>query len=211
VRGRGRDDDGARAGAKLAAETAALAAEIKADSERIRNRALGISGFKALRAGRKAAVGLVAAFALMVAFPPFLWPIRGRVTSGFFFRHKPDSTAPLDFEFHRGIDIAAPMGTPVRATAPGVVVDAGVSPDLGNYVRVRHLFGFDSLYGHLSRIDAKKGGLLLLPGVSAIGAVGSTGRSTGPHLHFAFMRGQAVLPPGAILFFHGIRVAIVGF
>jgi murein DD-endopeptidase MepM/ murein hydrolase activator NlpD len=206
VRG-GRDDDGARA----AAETAALVAEIRSESERIKNRALGARGFKALKAGRKAAIALVAAFAFLVAFPPFLWPIRGRVTSGFFFRHKPGSSAPLDFEFHRGIDIAAPAGTPVRATAPGIVVEAGVSHDLGNYVRIRHLLGLDSVYGHLSRIDARKGQLFLLPGISAIGAVGSTGRSTGPHLHFAFMRGGTVLPPGALLFFHGIRASIAGF
>lgn len=209
MRGRLRGDDGTAA--ETAAETAALVAEIKSDSRKIRDRALGIKGFKALRVGRKAAIALVAAFALMTAFPPFLWPIRGKVTSGFFFRRKPDSSAPLSIEFHRGIDIAAPLGTPVRATAPGIVVAAGSSPDLGNYVRVRHLFGFDSVYGHLSRIDAAKGRLLLLPGISTVGAVGSTGRSTGPHLHFAFMRGANVLPPGAFLFFHGIRAAIAGF
>lgn len=202
----GRDD-----GERAAAETAALLAEIKSDSKKIQKKALGKSGLKAFGLGRKAAIALVAAFALMVAAPPFLWPIRGRVTSGFFFRHKPDSSAPLAFEFHRGVDIAAPSGTPVRATAPGVVIEAGYSPDLGNYVRVRHLFGVDSVYGHLSRVDVAKGRLLLLPGLSGIGAVGSTGRSTGAHLHFAFMRGGTVLPPGAFLFFHGIRRTIVGF
>jgi murein DD-endopeptidase MepM/ murein hydrolase activator NlpD len=137
--------------------------------------------------------------------------MRGKVTSGFFFRHKPGSSSPFAIELHRGIDIAAPAGTPVRAAAPGIVAEAGWSADLGNYVRVRHLLGIDSLYGHLSRIDAKKGKLILLPGLSPVGAVGSTGRSTGPHLHFAFMSGGTPLPPGPFLFFHGIRSAILGF
>jgi murein DD-endopeptidase MepM/ murein hydrolase activator NlpD len=146
-----------------------------------------------------------------VAFPPFAWPIRGRVSSAFFFRHKPDSAFPLAIEFHRGLDIAAATGSPVRATAPGVVIEVGYSPDLGNFVRMRHLLGITSLYGHLSRIDAAKGRLILFRGLMSLGAVGSTGRSTGPHLHFALQAGKLLLPPRILLALHSARRAILGF
>jgi murein DD-endopeptidase MepM/ murein hydrolase activator NlpD len=154
---------------------------------------------------------LVLFLATAVALPPFAWPIRGRVTSGMFLRHKPDSAFPLAIEIHRGLDIAAAAGTPVHATAPGIVVEEGSSPELGNFVRVRHLLGFTSLYGHLSRIDVKRGRLILFRGLSSIGAVGSTGRSTGPHLHFALEGFGLLLPPRVFLSLHSLRRAIVGF
>lgn len=168
-------------------------------------------GKKAARIGLRLTALLALAFALAVAIPPFTWPIRGRVTSAFFFRHKPDSNFPLAIEFHRGLDIAAAAGTEVHPAAPGLVVETGFSPDLGNFVRVRHLFGLTSVYGHLSRIDTAKGRLLILRGLQGIGAVGTTGRSTGPHLHFALQAGKLLLPPRALLCFHSLRRAIVGF
>ena len=146
-----------------------------------------------------------------MAIPPFAWPIRGRVSSAFFFRHKPGSAFPLAIEFHRGLDIAAAAGNPVRATAPGIVIESGHSPELGNYVRMRHLLGVTSLYGHLSRIDAAKGRLILFRSLSSLGAVGSTGRSTGPHLHFALQAGGLLLPPRVLLALHSARRAILGF
>ncbi|MDP3178079.1 MAG: M23 family metallopeptidase, partial [Spirochaetaceae bacterium] len=112
--------------------------------------------------------------------------------------------------FHGGLDIAAPTGTKIRATAIGIVAEAGTSPDLGNYVVISHLFGISSVYGHLSRIEARKGSLAL-PGIGSIGAVGSTGRSTGPHLHFAIRSGSSGLPPRPLLVFHTMRRAILGF
>jgi murein DD-endopeptidase MepM/ murein hydrolase activator NlpD len=165
----------------------------------------------AARAGGRALAILALAFAVLVAIPPFAWPIRGRVTSALFFRHRPDSGAPLAFELHRGLDIAAASGTLVHAAAPGIVVETGSSPDLGEYVRVRHLLGIVSTYGHLSRVYAAKGRLILFRAVQPLGAVGSTGRSTGPHLHFALQAGKVLLPPRAFLFFHSLRRALVGF
>lgn len=185
-----------------------LSREISADAARIRRLALGK---KVVRTGGRALAVLALAFALTTALPPFAWPIRGRVTSALFLRHKPDSNRLLAFEIHRGLDIAAAAGTPVHATAPGIVTEAGSSPDLGNYVRVRHPFGVVSTYGHLSRIDVAKGRLILFRGASSLGAVGSTGRSTGPHLHFALQAGKLLLPPRAALFFHSLRRAIIGF
>jgi murein DD-endopeptidase MepM/ murein hydrolase activator NlpD len=185
-----------------------LAKRIAADAQRIRRSALGR---KAVKKGGPWVAAIALAFVLLTALPPFVWPIHGRVTSAFFFRQKPDSKVPLSLEFHRGLDIAAPAGSPVRAAAPGIVLEAGYSADLGNFVRVGHLFGFTSLYGHLSRIDVAKGRLILFRGLVSLGAVGSTGRSTGPHLHFAVQAGGLLLPPEAMLAFHSLRLAIAGF
>lgn len=83
---------------------------------------------------------------------------------------------------HGGVDFAAPAGTPVHVTAGGVVVKTGWRGDYGNAVEVRHALGFSTIYGHLSRISVTEGQQLDRHAV--VGAVGSTGRSTGNHLHF---------------------------
>jgi murein DD-endopeptidase MepM/ murein hydrolase activator NlpD len=82
---------------------------------------------------------------------------------------------------HAGEDFAAPIGTPVRAISSGVVVFAGVESGYGNKIEIRHWDGTVSWYGHLSRIDVKVG--QRVDPAELIGAVGSTGFSTGPHLH----------------------------
>jgi murein DD-endopeptidase MepM/ murein hydrolase activator NlpD len=190
-----------------------LSRSVGDQAESIRRRATGRGG--GLRRRRPIAARIAAfiaiVLALQIALPPLAWPVLGPVTSAFFFRHKPDSASPLAFEFHRGLDIAAASGTLVLPTAPGVVVETGSSSDLGNYVRVRHLFGLISTYGHLSKIDAAPGRVLLFRGLAVLGEVGSTGRSTGPHLHFALQWGGLLLPPRIFLVFHSLRRAIVGF
>jgi Membrane proteins related to metalloendopeptidases len=194
-----------------------LSRDIKAEAARIQRRAGKAAGSRKSGAGhprggtRRALAAALIALLVLIALPPFAWPLRGRVTSPFFFRQKPDSSAVLDLEFHRGLDIAAPSGTPVHATAPGLVFETGHSPDLGNYVRVRHLFGLTSTYGHLSRIDCARGQLVLLRGLNSLGAVGATGRATGPHLHFAIQAGGAFLPPRELLVFHSLRRGAIGF
>jgi hypothetical protein len=153
-----------------------------------------------------------AMFCLLIAFmicPPFSWPVRGNVTSNFLFRFKPDSVI-VNIEIHHGIDIAAPRGKRVSPTAIGMISEVGKSDELGNYVKVRHLLGFESVYGHLSEITVRRGAVVV-PGLSGIGKVGSTGRATGPHLHFGiFIRGIA-LPPKMLLLFHTARLKILGF
>ncbi len=213
-RGAGKNPAAEKAG--VADEAAALAREVAVEAARLR-RAAGSkvgpagSGPFRRRLARKLALYLVASAFLLVALPPFLWPIRGRVTSPWFFRHRPDSANPLALEFHDGVDIAAPAGTPVLATAPGRVVETGFTAAAGNYVRVRHLLGLESYYCHLSSIDAIRGRLVLLPGLSPLGRVGSTGRSTGPHLHFEIQADGTSLPPRALLAPHDLRRALVGF
>lgn len=97
--------------------------------------------------------------------------------------------------FHAGIDLAAPAGTPIRATNGGVVMSAGWRGGYGLRVAIGHSGGRESRYGHLSRV-AVRAGQVVEQG-ETIGYVGSTGRSTGPHLHYEQrVNGQAVSPQG---------------
>lgn len=104
-----------------------------------------------------------------------------RVTSGFANRLHPIFNT---WRQHRGVDYAAPTGTPVRTVGDGIVDFAGWQNGFGNVITVRHAGGRETLYAHLSRIDVRKG--QRVDQGQFIGAVGSTGWSTGPHLHFEF-------------------------
>jgi murein DD-endopeptidase MepM/ murein hydrolase activator NlpD len=96
---------------------------------------------------------------------------------------------------HTGVDLAAPIGTPVRAAGDGVVVSAGRNGDYGNQVEIRHENGWTTTYSHLSSIAAKlRPGQQLKQG-DVVGAVGQTGLATGPHLHFALYRNGAYANP----------------
>jgi len=94
---------------------------------------------------------------------------------------------------HFGVDFAAPIGTPVRASADGVVTRAGADGGYGKVVRMRHANGYETLYGHLSRIDVKVGQRLIQGAV--LGAVGMTGLATGPHLDYRMMKAGVFLNP----------------
>ena len=97
------------------------------------------------------------------------------------FGHRSDPIAGLR-AMHEGIDFNAETGTPVVAAADGVVLSAAYQGDFGNMVDVDHGDGLTTRYAHLSRMDVKAGSLVKRG--EALGAVGTTGRSTGPHLHF---------------------------
>jgi len=120
-------------------------------------------------------------------------PINGaRLSSGFGFRRHPI----LGYSaLHKGTDFAASSGTPIMAAGDGVIVKAGYNGGYGNYVRIRHTDGYETAYAHMSRM-----GRGVRPGVrvrqqQVIGYVGSTGRSTGPHLHYeVLLRGQQTNP-----------------
>lgn len=102
-----------------------------------------------------------------------------RLTSGFGFRRNPFTGGN---SFHAGVDLGAPRGTPVYAAASGRVVEAGRSAIYGRYVLLEHSNGYETLYGHLDSIEVQ-----LNERISSgmmIGKVGSSGLSTGPHLHF---------------------------
>ncbi len=109
----------------------------------------------------------------------FSWPVTGTITSPFGWRSNPFGGAP---EFHQGLDIAAPTGTTVTAAAGGTVIMAQWYGGYGNYILIDHGGGYSTGYGHLSAIYVSQGQTVSRG--QAIGAVGSTGQSTGPHLHF---------------------------
>jgi murein DD-endopeptidase MepM/ murein hydrolase activator NlpD len=99
---------------------------------------------------------------------------------------------------HGGLDLAAPEGTDVFAAAAGVVTETGNDPVYGRYVIIKHGDVWASLYGHLSVVETALRKEVLSG--SLIGKVGSTGQSTGPHLHFELRRNGRVEDPGKYLF-----------
>lgn len=115
----------------------------------------------------------------MYAATPRIWPVKGWVTSHFGNRISPFSGIP---QFHEGIDIAAQTGTPVVATADGVVIKAGFATGYGNMVEISHGYGIRTLYAHNSRLNVKVGQRVKRGDVIAY--VGDSGSSTGPHLHY---------------------------
>jgi murein DD-endopeptidase MepM/ murein hydrolase activator NlpD len=114
-------------------------------------------------------------------FMPSVWPVDGgETTDGFGFRGNPFGGGSS--EFHPGQDIAAPRGTPVFATADGVVIKADWQNGYGQTVVIDHGNGLTTRYGHLSKIEVEEGREISRG--EELGQVGSTGRSTGPHLHY---------------------------
>jgi murein DD-endopeptidase MepM/ murein hydrolase activator NlpD len=125
----------------------------------------------------------------------FEFPIpRGRVTSMFGIRRDPFTGRP---EFHTGIDIGAPEGTGVHAARDGEVSETGSNDILGNYVVIDHPGGYQTVYGHLSVIGVTMNERVTAGAV--VGAVGRTGRATGPHLHFEVKRKGRVTDPFPLL------------
>ena len=147
---------------------------------------------------------------LMILFPPFRYPVAGRVTSRFSIRKKPDVMHVLSVELHKAIDLAAASGTRIVPSAPGVVSKIGYSEMGGNYVLMKHLFGFSTYYAHLDSVSAKNSSLRVFR-ARGIGRIGTTGRSTGPHVHFEIRFLDVPLPPRLFLFYHDIRRAILPF
>jgi murein DD-endopeptidase MepM/ murein hydrolase activator NlpD len=111
---------------------------------------------------------------------PQIWPVVGKLESGVGGRRNPFSHR--GYEYHEGQDIDAAYGTPVAVAASGKVIIAGWQRGYGNVVYIDHGSGLSTRYGHLSRIDVTVGQDVTLG--ETIGLVGSTGRSTGPHLHY---------------------------
>ena len=98
---------------------------------------------------------------------------------------------------HTGIDMACPTGTPIRAAKSGKVAYTGYSSVFGNYVIITHADGYQTLYGHMSKILCKKGQSVTQS--TKIGLVGSTGYSTGPHLHFTVYKNGKLVDPLTLL------------
>lgn len=127
-------------------------------------------------------------------------PVAGHVTSGFGVRHDPMTGEDSN---HTGLDVGAPEGTPIRAPKAGVVLSAGPRGGYGNAVEVDHGNGLVTLYAHASEVLVSKGEFVQ-PG-QEIATVGSSGRSTGPHLHFEVRVGGRPVDPSRVLKTYGLR------
>ena len=151
------------------------------------NASLGIRGVLGDLAG-----GLDLGTTLSGSNIPDMWPILGPINSGFGQREDPILGLGTG-EFHKGIDIGSPNGTPVHAPAAGRVLKAGLGTGYGNEIEIDHGNGIVTVYGHLSGFNVTAGqGVVKGEG---IGYVGHTGRGTGPHLHYEVqVRGAAVNP-----------------
>lgn len=129
-----------------------------------------------------------------VVDPALTLPVRGSVTGEFGYRADPFTG---EIAAHGGIDIAAPMDTPIYAAASGVVETSDYSKgDYGNYIVIKH-GGFSTLYAHCNNLLVKQG--QTVPMGQAIATCGSTGRSTGPHLHFEVRIGDKKIDPAPLL------------
>ena len=118
----------------------------------------------------------------LAAATPSIWPVPGWLSSGYGNRRDPFTGDP---DFHPGLDISADYGQPVHATADGTVASAAVNGSYGNLVVLDHGYGLTTRYGHLSRFAVTTGQQVHRGDV--IGYVGSTGRSTSPHLHYEIL------------------------
>ncbi|MFP3090465.1 M23 family metallopeptidase [Treponema sp. TIM-1] len=131
----------------------------------------------------------------------FSFPLRTyRITSPFGLRRNPVTGT---VKIHEGLDLAAPAGTDVFAARDGVVTDLGEDPIYGKYIVIRHGENWVSLYGHLSAIHTTLRSPVRTGDL--IGKVGSTGQSTGPHLHFELRQNGRAQDPGKLLFRNNSR------
>ena len=126
----------------------------------------------------------------------FSWPIKAswRMSSAFGPRSDPISGAA---SYHTGIDMACPQGTSIKAAMSGTVAYASWSNVFGNYVIIKHIDGYQTLYGHMHKIKVKQGQFVSQG--QEIGLVGSTGYSTGPHLHFTVYKNGKLVNPMSLL------------
>src|SRR5262249_14496665 len=130
----------------------------------------------------------------LAAATPSIWPAHGWLTGTFGGRSDPFTGEPA---FHQGLDISTEKGQPVYATADGTVESASLTGDYGNLIVLQHDFGLTTRYGHLSAFNVKPGEWVNRGDV--IGYVGSTGRSTGAHLHYEILANGKLINPLQLL------------
>jgi murein DD-endopeptidase MepM/ murein hydrolase activator NlpD len=126
-----------------------------------------------------------------ISYTPLGYPYPGAITSTFGHRENPFSGEGV--ETHKGVDIRAAWGSPVKAMAKGEVEFAGLRGGFGNCIMLKHGNGFETLYGHLSKILVSVGQKIEIG--QQIGNIGSTGRSTGPHLHYEVHKNGEKIDP----------------
>jgi len=125
-------------------------------------------------------------------------PVRGedvRLTSGFGVRRHPFLQVP---KMHTGVDWACAIGTPIMAAGSGVIEEAGRKGEYGNYIRIRHANGYKTAYGHMHRFAAGVSEGVKVRQGQIIGYVGTTGMSSGPHVHFEVLVNSSYVDPMSI-------------
>lgn len=163
------------------------------EKKRARTPPIGGRGFRASDIGHdyfEAVEKDVDRLAKVMDSIPLGKPIPGGISSHYGYRKNPFSQAR---EFHGGIDFRGKVGDAVAATADGIVEKARYEKGYGKHVVIKHKKGYKTLYGHLSKINVAKGQKVVAG--EKVGEVGSTGRSTGPHLHYEIIRyGRRINP-----------------
>ena len=129
------------------------------------------------------------------SYMPSIWPHSGKINNEFGFRRNPFGGRA--YEFHPGMDIDGERGESVLAPASGTVIKAGFTGGYGNMVEISHGDGLTTRYGHLSKIDVSVGSQVTRG--QLIGYIGSTGRSTGPHLHYELRLNDKSINPRHVL------------
>lgn len=191
--GKGKSSKGRKAlrGSRSGSRHTAIAIKLKYKRliSAVENRDVDITSLRGAVATYKARVARERAMARMESRPS-CWPVAGEITSDYGYRtHPVYGYARL----HTGLDIGAASGTPVHATAAGTVIESGWMGGYGNAVIIQHRNGLSTLYGHCSSLAARVGQTVHKGDVIAY--VGSTGVSTGPHLHYEVRsNGQHISP-----------------
>ncbi|MCF8146350.1 MAG: M23 family metallopeptidase [Deltaproteobacteria bacterium] len=127
---------------------------------------------------------------ILLASKPSIWPVKGWLSSSFGYRSSPFTGVK---EFHKGIDVSTRAGSPIVASADGVVSFTGWDRGYGRVVLIKHGHGFETRYAHLNKSIVKKGQRVKRG--ETIGLVGTSGKTTGPHLHYeVHLNGVAVNP-----------------
>jgi murein DD-endopeptidase MepM/ murein hydrolase activator NlpD len=136
---------------------------------------------------------------------PSIVPVDGWITSGFGFRKSPFTGESV---YHRGMDVAAPVGAPIHAPADGVVVFSGRKDGFGNFVMIAHGYGVVTGYGHNAQNFVTSGQVVKRG--EQVAAVGQTGRTTGPHVHYEiWVNGKPVDPKRFIMNSQDVRFDLV--
>jgi murein DD-endopeptidase MepM/ murein hydrolase activator NlpD len=122
-----------------------------------------------------------------------IFPVSGKLSSGYGWREDPVKPVPGEKRFHRGVDFIGKAGDPIKAAMKGTVQHIDNNPNLGNFIILKHDDGYQTLYAHLSAFTVKVGEAVKQG--QEIGKIGNTGYSTGPHLHLeAFRNGNRIDP-----------------
>lgn len=192
--------DSAGLGGPSANSPAAMAPDLPIPDPAIRNIALGISELKEqtgeVARETESVSKILVPHLQKLSKTPTIWPVKGFVGSNFGGRPDPIRGHA---EFHEGIDICAPYGSPVQASADGLVVFAGWKSGYGHTIEISHESGLLTRYGHLSKILVKPG--QQVKRWQKIGAVGTSGRTTGSHLHYEVRRDDRPLNPKQFILF----------